>query len=168
MRNIGIDLGIRKIAYSYWEDDILKATYASESHAASRPEELEELADFIYCEVQYARPDYVWVEDNLVGNNVKYSIKLAQTMGAVMLRMAELYHICDFNMYTVQPTKWKKEVLGKGNASKDDIREYMYQRDSAYSVLCGNDQDRLDAACIGYYGYQVAKRTESGKLDLGD
>ena len=158
MKIMGVDLGIRKLAYSVWEDDILVGTYAYESKASSRQAELLDLSDHLYEVVRNEFPDYVFIEETLVGNNTKYSIKLAQVMGAVLssLALAELEQA--IGIYTANVSTWKKEVLGKGNANKDMIREHVMSWDSAYSVLCGGDQDRFDAACIGYYGQLVAKR----------
>lgn len=159
MITMGVDLGIRKIAYSIWEDDVLTDTEATTSHAGTRQGEIMDCADFLYDAVYHVRPDHLWIEDTLVGNNIKYSIKLAQVMGGVMLRVAELQGIRDFGAYQVNVSTWKKEVIGNGRADKEKIREYLYTRDSAYAELCGNDQDRFDAACIGYYGVLTAQKS---------
>lgn len=161
MKIMGIDLGVRKVAYSIWEDDLLQGTEAHDSVATSRQLELMDCADFIYEAVHHVRPDYVFIEDTLVGNNVKYSIKLSQMMGAVLLRLAEIeQEIGESFTYQVNVSTWKKEVIGKGNAKKELVQQYLYERDSAYSVLCGSDQDRIDAACIGYYGVLISRRAK--------
>lgn len=161
MNIVGIDLGIKKIALSYWEGDILKWTDAYESSSSYRPQELLDVGDFAYDTLKHGgETDYVFIEDTLIGNNRKYSIALAQTMGAVLASLALLQAEDYFGIYTVNVSTWKKEVLGAGNASKDTIRDYIYSSHSAYSVLCGSDQDRFDAACIGYYGVKLSLRAK--------
>lgn len=155
MRIVGVDLGIRKIAWALWEDGILKETWAFESSAETRQQELREVADTLYSEVLAVEPQYVFIEDTLIGNNRKYSIKLSQTMGAVLAALA------DRDVYLVNNTTWKKQVVGSGNAHKNTVRNYIIQRSSAYAVLCGYDQDRFDAACIGYYGVLTHQKVEA-------
>ena len=151
MKIIGVDLGIRKYAASIWEDDVLKSTWAYESHAGTRQGELLECGDDLYLAVAAEKPGFVVIEETLLGNNVKYSIKLAQMMGACLVRMAEL----EQDVISVNVSQWKKAVVGTGNAGKDLVRDYIHTRDNAYSELCGWDQDRFDAACIGYYGIHL-------------
>ena len=82
MKVMGIDLGIKKIAYANWQDGRLVEADAWESQADLRHMQLMDLGDTIYEAVKYTEPDHVFIEDTLVGNNVKYSIQLAQVMGA--------------------------------------------------------------------------------------
>ena len=158
MKVMGIDLGIRKIAYANWQDGRLVETDAWESQADLRHMQLMDLGDTIYEAVKYTEPDHVFIEDTLVGNNVKYSIQLAQVMGSVLSSLALLQVEQYFGLYLVNNKVWKKTVLQNGNAGKDIIRSWVTEQDSAYSVLCGNDQDRFDAACIGYYGTIIEER----------
>jgi len=54
---------------------------------------------------------------------------------------------------------WKKEVCGKGNADKQFVREWLESAYPSYAALCGCNQDRVDAACIGLYGVKLADRS---------
>ncbi len=166
MITVGVDLGIAKIAWSVWDDDILVQTGAYDaSGCPTRGEQLHNVALTLVERMSVLEPDSIWIEETLLGNNVKYSIKLAQMMGAVLsgLHIGELEQ--NYRAYTVNVSQWKKEVLGKGNAKKEEIREYLYNANLAYPELCGGDQDRIDAACIGYYGYIISKR---GEYRLGE
>ena len=167
MKTMGIDLGIRKIALAAWHDDVLVQTEAWESPAGHRANQLADLAMYAMGFAAMWEPDYIFIEDTLVGNNVKYSLQLTEVKGAVLAVLGPMMRLTALKgVIAVNNKTWKKEVLGNGNASKDMVREYLYSRDSAYSVLCGNDQDRFDAAAIGFYGYIVATRAES--LHLAD
>ena len=165
MRIMGVDLGTRKIAYAIWEDGVLVETDAYES-AEHQPRhvQLMDVHDWIYEVAQNTNPDHIFIEETLVGNNVKYSIQLSQVMGAVMVSLGlhALEHFC--GIYLVNVSRWKADVIGSGRADKQKIRSWLYERDTAYSVLCGNDQDRFDAACIGYYGCLIADRAEATEL----
>jgi Holliday junction resolvasome RuvABC endonuclease subunit len=155
MRVMGVDLGIAKVACSIWENEELVETQAVDmSGITERTRQLSQLSRYIRREVDYHDVELVVIEDILIGNNRKYSIKLAQTMGAVL---AGLEHL---DVIPVNVGKWKKEVIGDGHASKEAVRNYLLERDSAYADLCGSDQDRFDAACIGYYGVILSDRAE--------
>lgn len=161
---IGVDLGIRKIAWSLWKDDILVKTGAFESGHGMRQHQLHDIAGYIAYHVREEKPDSVWIEDTLIGNNRKYSIALSQTMGAV------LSHLSHKNIYLVNVSTWKKKVVGSGNAAKNTVQNYMWQRDSAYAELCARDQDRFDAACIGWYGVLIERQVAEGmgRVSSGD
>jgi Holliday junction resolvasome RuvABC endonuclease subunit len=160
MKVMGIDLGTRKIAYALWQDGVLVETDAYESNAPLRQVQLMDIHDFIWEVVDHIKPDHIFIEDTLVGNNVKYSIQLAQVMGATQVALASRGLSDMFGIYLVNNKTWKKDVVGNGNASKDLVQLWLYQLDTAYSVLCGSDQDRYDAAAIGYYGTLIAERAE--------
>lgn len=154
MRVMGVDLGIKKAAFSVWEDDILVYTDAFESHALDRASQLDQVSAWLFISDIRAQADYIVIEDTLIGNNRKYSIRLAQMMGACLAALAEKGdHILLANV-----GHWKKEVLGNGHADKVAIRSYVNEMSMAYSALCGDDQDQFDAACIGYYGVLLTQR----------
>ena len=57
--------------------------------------------------------------------------------------------------YPVNVSSWKKAVVGKGNADKGQVGEFLRHRWGAlYSAASGN-QDVYDAACIALYGRQL-------------
>lgn len=57
--------------------------------------------------------------------------------------------------YAVNVSSWKKAVVGKGNADKSQVAEYLRLRWNAiYSAAEGN-QDIYDATAIALYGRQV-------------
>lgn len=153
MNVIGVDLGIYKVATAHWADDLLMSTDAYSSPALVRQEQLLQVADHLYETVWHTpKVDLVIIEDTLIGNNRKYSIKLSQTMGACLLRLGELQQLKTFDVLLVNNKKWKKEVLLNGNATKDMIRNHVNAMNPSYAELCGGDQDRYDATCIAYYG----------------
>lgn len=156
VRVMGIDLGIRKVALAVWEDGVLVSTEAYESKHPDRGQQLLECADIVWESIHHDPVDIVWIENTLVGNNIKYSLSLTQMMGAVLLRLAEMQQERDLGVYLVNNKTWKKDVVGNGNADKNTVKSFIQEMDSAYAVLCGSDQDRYDAACIGYYGVLVA------------
>ena len=160
MRIAGIDLGIKKIAISIWEDNLLVVTRAYESQVSQRYDQLDDITTWLVHVLRDQEPDHVFIEDTLIGNNKNYSIRLSQTMGAVLAALSPITKKMPMGVYLVNNKTWKKEVVGNGNANKNSVKNYIEQKNSAYAALCGNDQDRFDAACIGYYGVVIAERAD--------
>jgi Holliday junction resolvasome RuvABC endonuclease subunit len=125
-----------------------------------RAHQLHELAMFAHDEALFYEADWVFIEDIIVGNNRKYSIRLAQTMGAVLADLALLEYRQGLSIRTVDNKAWKKEIVGNGNADKEAVRNYILESHPAYAPLCGDDQDRFDAVCIGLYGRRILDRSQ--------
>jgi Holliday junction resolvasome RuvABC endonuclease subunit len=157
---MGIDLGISKAAWSVWSHDDLLTTGACHSNSVLRQHQLSDVSRRIREVVEGYAPDFVWIEDTLIGNNRKYSIQLSQMMGAAL---SALYRYDEVRLVNV--STWKKEMIGSGNAKKEDIREYV--TDLGYASLCGDDQDRFDAAVIGQYGLSRVYLVEDAGLLSG-
>ena len=155
MRVVGIDLGIKKVALAYVKGAALLGTEAYESHSLLRTAQLMDLGDYVYSEVKYYNPAYVFIESTIIGNNRKYSIRLAETMGAVLAGLGLLQTEMPFDVVPVNNKAWKMKTIGNGNATKTAVRDYIDGIQEAYAGLCAGDQDRYDAAAIGLYGWRL-------------
>ena len=162
MTLIGVDLGIHKINTAvYTHGDSGLTLYTVPSHVAqtdSRPAQLWELSRFLVDLTQSYDADHVWIEDIILGNNRKYSLQLAQVLGACLAAMALVQGTCDVHL--VDNKTWKKAVVGNGNASKEDVKNYIVESHPSYAALCEDEQDAIDAACVGLYGLTIHDRAE--------
>ena len=162
MTLVGIDLGIAKIACSvFTEGDLGPTLYEVTAHTSTCPtrdEQLSECAAVAHNVALFYEADWVFIEEPVVGNNPKYSLKLAQMCGAVMAGLSHLRSHQHMDIRLVGNKAWKKDVLGNGNSSKDVIRSWVIEHHPAYAALCGDDQDRYDACCVGLYGLGLLDR----------
>ena len=166
MITVGIDLGIRKAAYAVWDhEEMLITTGAREVRPQHRAAELTVISEWV-LDVVYpiSKREYeivnVFIEEPLIGNNRKYSLNVAMTYGAVLAELGWLQNEGSIAIYGVNVAHWKRGTVGVGNASKEQIKNYIHEIHSSYPALCGNDQDRIDAACIGLYGCRVSARAD--------
>ena len=97
-----------------------------------------------------------------MGNNRKYSLALAETKGAVLGSLSHLRPACDIR--TVNVKAWKKEVVGNGNAGKEQVSNYIVATHPAYAAVCDGDQDRIDATCVALYGLRITSRVRELRL----
>ena len=166
MKVLGIDLGTRKAALSLFIDTELFLARDFESRESSpRQQQLRYLAQVVYDFCDNYEPDWVWIEGIIVGNNRKYSLALAEVKGAILSELALLEEKQLFGIDWVDNTRWKKEIIGSGNATKEEIQNWVKENHPPYAVLCGEDQDKYDATCIGLYGVRIVERSESLRLE---
>ena len=163
----GVDLGTRKSAVSRLSvgsdrDDVPMAMPMSRVNAISlmvhptqRANELHILATMTSeaCEGS----NYVFIEEPLVGRGVKASMGISQTAGAVMAWLGQM----SIPTELVNVSHWKKGLLGKGNASKEDIEMWLSTNYPVYSAEC-DDQDQRDATCVALYGWQTLRSLKAG------
>ena len=89
------------------------------------------------------------IEAAIFIQNPKTTIAIAHVVGAVWLSL-----LCKgIETNRIENTKWKKSILKKGNASKDDIKQFSIDKWGDIFT----EQDYADAACIALY----SKRRET-------
>jgi len=155
---MGVDLGIHKVACFLWDVDLPHA-FAWTAPDQSRAQQLHHLAGYVHDMASTFDVSQVWIEDTLVGNNVKYSIQLTEVRGAVMAALA--MHV---DVQLVNVATWKKQIVGDGHANKDSVRDYIHVTHGAYAPLCGDDQDLYDACCIALYGRHINDQSKNLRL----
>lgn len=99
---------------------------------------------------------FVFIEDPVVGRGgARATIVQAKVHGAVVAAFHRSGK-CEA-IKVVNNSHAKKKIVGKGNASKDDIKEWcrVYWRQAYRAAGNGVDQDLLDAAMINRYGAGV-------------
>ena len=151
----GVDLGGRKAAVSIFDGGELTYVDHFTVPKTTRGRELHAMAEWTWRVLKVC--DFVVVEEPQIGRGVRSSLQVAQTCGAVM---STLHGI---KAMWVPVSTWKKEVVGRGNADKTAVREWLESSHPGYAERCGANQDRIDATCIGLYGVGLLDR--SGRLE---
>lgn len=164
MTVLGVDLGVRKIAVAVITDGVAGYTLYGVPRLVltkqRREVELHKLATFLQAVSVTYDPDYVFIEQPIIGNNRKYSMQISEVCGAVMGGLGVADTQSTPNVVMVDNGTWKRELLLKGHSSKEDIQNYIVDTHPAYAPFCGDDQDAFDACCIALYGCLVLDRSE--------
>lgn len=108
---------------------------------------------------------HIYMEAPVVGRNAYSTIVQAQVGGAVMAAIAKT----NLGLELVNVSSWKKQVVGKGNATKEEVADWLKTNWlDAYNKAAG-DQDLIDAAAINRYAHQhvrlakaIIKRSKRG------
>ena len=145
----GVDLGMRSL-YIYGTEDI---------HIVSVPKgdrylEIYSMAKWV--SQIFDKDDTVFYEEPVLAGpkNIRTIIGLAQSSAALL--SGSVAHC-----YEVPVGTWKKEVVGKGNAKKEEVAAWLKENDPESFDRCGEDQNLIDAACIQKYGIKVMDRLSS-------
>ena len=95
--------------------------------------------------------DFAAIEAAIFIQNPKSTISIASVVGAIWGFLLA----AGVSTTLVENTRWKKYILGKGNASKDDIKQYAVEKWGDRFP----EQDYADAACIALWN---KRRFENG------
>ena len=100
---------------------------------------------------------YVFIELPVFGRGGPGStIPQAQVNGALLAGG----HRAGASVNLVNNARVKKEIVGKGNATKDDIRDWVRESWPALYEEIESDQDLCDSAMIYRYGCEVVEHRE--------
>jgi len=89
--------------------------------------------------------DGIYIEAPIAGVNVGALRSQAYVIGALRVLLKR----SGYHSFIVDNGTWKKQVIGHGKASKDDIRAFT---ESAYDLPLDCEQDVCDAAAIAQFG----------------
>lgn len=160
---LGLDLSSRKIALmgrnerSGWFCE----TWVAPKKVKNRGEILAQFLDpfTAFVEEAVARgPTWMFVENPLVGVGGPHAtIVQAQVQGLVLGTSVRSGVAA---AYPVNVQTWKKDVVGRGNASKDEVAAWLKRECPNLTDMADGDQDLVDAACVALYGIRVIDRGE--------
>ena len=145
MRICGIDADSKKLAIVVFENDQLESWHFLESKSKETQDRIFDLYFHFEAFVKSKKPDIVFIEESFYTNNFKTSKAITEVIGNCKL-------ICKLNKIPfelVQNKTWKKYVIGNGNATKEDIKNFV---DKKYPKLKDEPQDIADACAICLYG----------------
>jgi Holliday junction resolvasome RuvABC endonuclease subunit len=148
-RVCGIDYGTSRIA--------IAAPSLSEFHEyVLKPGDnlgaLDVLAEITWNTVTCTHAEAVAIESPIQGmsRNVRIGIQLGMVAGAVAVAARQ----AGAEVMFVEPSKWKKAVVGFGNASKADVSAFVEGHHPGLYAQC-KSQDMVDAVCLALYAENV-------------
>lgn len=105
--------------------------------------------------VRVAFPDtkiVATIESAVVGRGgVRTTMVQCYTAGAIMGAL----HDEGIVTQIANVSSWKKRVVGRGNATKEDVSKWLRLRWPDFFSATRGNQDLVDATCIALYGQQV-------------
>ena len=150
---VGIDLDSRSIAISVVVGDRHPAAHVERivcpSSITERAAILRYLRDELEHHYGYFREQTVFVEAPVLAGarNIQSTIKVAGVYGLTLATIGSWSPIVETPIST-----WKKATVGNGNASKDQVAEWLRVNHPEKSIQCMGDQNLVDATCIALYG----------------
>jgi len=148
----GADLGVRSVYLCKWEDGKVDHTFYNIKKPKDRWKELQEITLMIKNTI---KGDLLFVEEPVVAGvrNLRTSLKIAQNAGAVFAGSG-------IPATFVPVSSWKKEIVGKGNAKKEEIAEFLKIKHNEMWANCNEDQNLIDATCVALYGVSECQKKD--------
>lgn len=96
----------------------------------------------------------VFLESPIVGRGgVHPTIVQSYVSGAIQSAFAHR----NIPLYLVNVGEWKKATVGKGNADKEAVRNWVESASPKLFKMARQDQDMIDAIAIARYGVQITR-----------
>lgn len=96
---------------------------------------------------------HIFCEEPLALQNGKTTRLLGLVAGAIWASHLDF----DCYWYWVNVSTWKRDVVGSGNAKKEQVQEWVQQQGYNFT-----EEDYFDAFCIREYGVQVVTKLIAG------
>lgn len=155
MRIVGIDIDSRKfgavlLENGKWSGDCFHLSLCKnvDDRIAELYDELEEL-------LRRLAPDKAYIEDVIYIQSFNATKAIAESVGNCKT-LCRIYKIA----YETVPNKtWKKEIIGNGNCSKEDTKNFIEKKDPRF---VGRKEDCYDAYGIALYGAKKMMKEKNG------
>ncbi len=145
MNIIGIDIDSKKFGMVCIDNDFYISTHFYLSKCRNTDDRIAELYDEVEKLLIKWSPDKVYIEEPIYVQNFKATKAISESVG----NCKSLCRIHRIAFETVHNKTWKKEIIGNGNCSKEDIKQYIIKK---YPDKKNMEQDVYDAFGIALYG----------------
>lgn len=157
---VGADYGTRRVAFFVLHDDgdRLSATKVWTSRYS------DEWDDFAVYDAAYTALDVIVrafgplviaIESPIVGasKNAQTALRMSMMAGALAASAGKGR---SSGIVLVPPSSWKASVVGRGNATKRDVADWLHDHHPTLYTACQTprgklDQDAADAACLALH-----------------
>ena len=149
MKYLGLDTSSKAIHIVVLDESenlitIYKADCNTKKSIKDRfPELMENFARILVEDNNIDTVDYAVIEEPIFAQNRNVVRTLSEVVGAVWGTLC----LSDIPTTLVDNGTWKKQILGSGKATKDDILEYAIEKWGDKFP----EQDYADAACVALY-----------------
>jgi Holliday junction resolvasome RuvABC endonuclease subunit len=151
MKVLGVDIDSRKFGATLIDrKDNSVSSFFFRSNKKETDDRIEELYNCFETILKSYAPDKVYIEEPIYIQNFKTTKAISETVG-------NCKSICRLNKIefeTVPNKTWKKEIIGNGNCSKDDIKKFMID---VGLLEDDHEQDMYDSCGIALYGLKKEK-----------
>ena len=155
MKYLGLDTSSKEIHIVELDEDVnLIKIYKAECNHKKEfkdrfPELMDSFAKILVEDTYIDTVDYAVIEEHIFAQNRNVVRTLSEVVGAVWATLC----LSDIPTKLVDNGTWKKQILGSGKSTKDDIMKYATEKWGDNFP----EQDYADAACIALYSVKENK-----------
>ena len=149
----GIDYGVRRVAIAIPDINVFDELLLKNGEDLDN---LFAMASWVGEKVLLHKPDLVIVEKQIQGisGNVRTGLSLGMVAGAFAFSVKLLGP----DVELIGPSSWKKAVVGRGNADKKAVSEWLESTHPEYFKQCKaltSPQDAIASTCLALYGKKL-------------
>lgn len=146
-RPAGIDYGVRRVAVAVEVDGSLRVHEVTLGPCED-VDAIDVISATCFNALTHEHAEVVAVEYPIVGmsRNVRTGIRMGMVAGAIVAAARS----AGCAVVTVEPSTWKKAVIGAGNADKAAVSSWLAEHRPRLHASCAS-QDSIDAACLALY-----------------
>lgn len=146
MTAAGVDYGSHRIAYSAPR---ISAFHEVVLKGGDDLDDLDTMAAYLFDLVATTQASCVAVEAPIVGisRNLRTGIRLGMVAGALVTSVRQ----AGAHALLVPPASWKAAIVGRGNAGKPDVSQWLRGRYPDWWDSCEGSQDLVDATCLALF-----------------
>ena len=153
----GIDYGTRRVAITFFiHENGLTESFMYELDLSGSNDHVKDMAVLSeYATDLFTKhnPSFVAIEQPIQGMSKNVRVGLLMGMSAGALSVAASRSGAEVAM--VAPATWKKTVIGRGNADKQAVSEWLETTYPGLFERCNKSQDLVDATCIALHAQKV-------------
>lgn len=137
---MGIDVGSSRLGYCIGDEEVIKEYGLIENKEKNEKIKMFKIYEFLHKKIKERGIKKIAGERIFVTKNQKTAFEIIQVWGLINLLAYEF----DIEVYYYTPTQIKKEITGKGKASKKEIMEVIRRTEKIESKI----DDVFDAVAI--------------------
>lgn len=141
----GVDYGTSRVALSIPSLDVFDDIVLKPGDNLGA---LDVISEVVWNACITYKPDIVAVEAPIVGasRNLRVGVSLGMVAGAICTAVMQ----SGATAVLAPPATWKKAVVGRGNADKQQISDWLQVHHPVWHARC-TSQDAIDATCLALY-----------------
>ena len=142
MKIAGADTAIKGISFYLFESNQLVWIQRPKS------KNFDDTLKLYFEECSKIDAEVVWIEEVAYVRNYKATLQMSQILGIVKLA----FILRNIPVYTVTAPQWKKDVLGNGKATKEQIIQFVQTSQRFNFDKSTINDDAADSCCIALFG----------------
>jgi Holliday junction resolvasome RuvABC endonuclease subunit len=152
----GVDYGTRRIAITVISEKSVELYEIDLSGTDNHVKDIAVLSDYLTDVLIKHKPTLVAIEQPIQG--ASRNVRVGLLMGMVAGALSVAANHTGASVAIVAPATWKKSVIGRGNADKQSVSDWLERQHPRVFERCNKSQDLVDSTCLALHAEKILER----------